>query len=111
MINIARKEKIKMVTLRGVATRKRCRKPERVFLEGRGLNVEQAIEDLEEKIKSSIKTFKQYEFHEKIFIQDAERTIYEDGSTCFSHEIDFGHLNLPFVGWEVFSDKEILQNV
>lgn len=111
MIEVIRTEKIKMVTLRGIATRKRCRKSERVFLEGRGLNVEQAIKDLEEKIKFSIKNFKQYEFQEKIFIQDAERTIYEDGSICFSHEIDFGHLNLPFVGWEVFSNKEILKNV
>jgi hypothetical protein len=97
---------IRKAVVRGIGTRKRCRKSERIYVEGRGDDDCKALEVLKLNLKKALDGFREYTLRETVTLSDIwkEESISCDGKpyTIYMEEIDFGQklpnqIDMPLV--------------
>ena len=67
------KENIRIASVRGKGIYKRCRKEERIFVEGIGATDEEAIESLKKAARREVERLRSYGFEQKVTIYSSVR--------------------------------------
>ncbi len=92
------KQLVRIAMLKGNGIKKRCRKSDRIFVEGIGNSDEQALENLHKALIVQINGLKSYEFEEKVVIIDGYRKGPWIERPVFYKSGEYNYKELTFIG-------------
>lgn len=76
-----KKETVRIACARGKGIRKRCRKSERIYVQGVGMTDAEAIEALKVNLRAELSLFREYEVNEDVHLFDGERSYWNGHTT------------------------------